>query len=81
MQFAPGTRTVQLRVGISFVDGPGAARNLAAEVPGFDFDQTRQAAAHAWRLALSRVELWGASASETERIEPEATSSPQSYPS
>lgn len=63
-RFAPGTRTVRLRVAVSFVDADGAARNLAAEVPDFDFDAVRTAARAAWAEDLGRVEIWGVSDEE-----------------
>jgi len=66
--FPPGTRTVQLRVAISFVDGAGAAANLDSEIPSCDFDRVRQAADHAWRVALGKVEVWGADDQEATEL-------------
>lgn len=61
LRFPAGTREVDLRVGVSFVDVTGAAGNLDAEMPDFDFDGVRAAAAAIWRQELSAVELHGAS--------------------
>src|SRR3954470_9404095 len=59
LRFAPG-RTVQVRVGVSFVDAAGARRNLAAEAPaGRGFAATAHAARAAWDRALGRARVWG----------------------
>ncbi len=62
LQWAPGTERVELRVAISFVDEAGAAANLAAEIPAFDFAGVRAAIASTWRDELGAVTLEGASA-------------------
>jgi predicted alpha-1,2-mannosidase len=45
-----------VRVGLSCVSVEGAARNLAAEVPGWSFDAVAQRAAEAWTKALEPLE-------------------------
>jgi predicted alpha-1,2-mannosidase len=60
VRFAPGTRTVQMRVAFSFIDNAGAANNLDAEIPTFAFDDMRAAAEQTWRNALSKIEIYGA---------------------
>ncbi|MBN1946498.1 MAG: GH92 family glycosyl hydrolase [Bradymonadales bacterium] len=50
---------LQAAVGISFVSVEQARQNLEAEIPGFDFEATRQAAEEAWEEALSVVEVSG----------------------
>ena len=67
LEFPPGTKTVQARVGMSFVDAPGAAKNLKAEIPAFDFDGVRKKAEQAWHNVFSRVEVYG-----TEKDDPAA---------
>lgn len=57
LAFPAGTTTVELRVGYSFVDGAGAAANLAAEIPEFGFDDQRALATEAWREAMSTMEV------------------------
>lgn len=52
-------RTVEVRVGVSFVDAEGARRNLAAEQPGFAFDDVRAAARAAWNDELAKVQVSG----------------------
>ena len=48
-----------VKVGYSLVGVDGAERNLAAEVPDFDFDRVRAAASDAWEKALSRMDAEG----------------------
>ncbi|MBW2529222.1 MAG: GH92 family glycosyl hydrolase [Deltaproteobacteria bacterium] len=57
LRFPDGTATVELRVGMSFVDPSGAAQNLAAEVPDFDFEALRTDAEETWAEALSSLEV------------------------
>ncbi|WP_231956382.1 GH92 family glycosyl hydrolase [Posidoniimonas polymericola] len=52
---------VLVKVGISYASVDGARANLAAEIPGWDFDQQRQAARGLWNDALSRVAIAGGS--------------------
>lgn len=58
LRFPAGTKTVQARVGTSFVDAPGATGNLGAEIPTFDFDGVRKEAEQAWHDVFSRVEVY-----------------------
>jgi predicted alpha-1,2-mannosidase len=48
-----------VKVGISAVDCDGAARNLDAEMPGFEFDAARSAALSNWRSQLGKIEVHG----------------------
>ena len=50
-----------VRVGLSAVSVDGARRNLAAELPHWDFDRVRAAAATAWDQVLDRIEFRGGS--------------------
>ncbi|MEA2453159.1 MAG: hypothetical protein QOG04_1869 [Actinomycetota bacterium] len=45
------------KVGISYVDIDGAKANIAAEVPGWDFDAVHSAARAAWNEALGTIEV------------------------
>jgi predicted alpha-1,2-mannosidase len=65
LELPPGTTTATLRLAVSFVDGAGARKNLAAEAPSFDFEGMRDRAEDAWRAETDRLELWGASAYDT----------------
>ncbi len=44
-----------VKTGISAVDEAGAANNLAAEMPGWDFNSAAVAASHAWQKRLSVI--------------------------
>ncbi len=63
--FATGGGELLVKVGISSVDMEGARRNLAAELPGWDFEVVRYAARMAWNAALGRIEV--TSGTEDER--------------
>ena len=58
--------TVQVAVGVSFVDVQGARANLEAELPGWDFEASRVAAEQAWAEALGRVEVSGGTPEQLE---------------
>ncbi|MFW6023552.1 MAG: GH92 family glycosyl hydrolase, partial [Myxococcota bacterium] len=53
--------TVQVAVGLSFVDIAHARLNLNAEVPALDFEVLRAEAEQAWEDALAAVEIEGRS--------------------
>src|SRR6185436_16536325 len=48
-----------LKVAISSVSIEGARKNLAAELPGWDFDRVRADAKAAWNEELSKIEISG----------------------
>ena len=48
---------VSLKVALSPVSVEGARENLAAELPGWDFDETAKAADKAWNDELSKVKI------------------------
>lgn len=52
---------VLLKAGISYVSIEGARANLAAEIPGWDFDAVRQGARQSWNKELSRITVEGGS--------------------
>ncbi|MGO2658668.1 GH92 family glycosyl hydrolase [Mycetocola reblochoni] len=54
--FPEGT-TLQAKLSVSYVSIEGAAANMAAEAPGWDFDAVRSAGAERWNDALSRVQI------------------------
>lgn len=58
-------RTVNMRVGISYVSQANARANLTAENPaGTSFDTIRQRAFDAWNTELGRIELTGGTAAQ-----------------
>lgn len=50
---------ILFKVGISYVSIEGAAKNLEAEMPGWDFDAIAQAATRQWNDYLGRIEVEG----------------------
>jgi predicted alpha-1,2-mannosidase len=48
-----------MKIGISFVSAENAARNLASEIPGWDFDAVHAAARKSWTQMLDRVQTSG----------------------
>ncbi len=60
LAFEPGA-PVELLVGVSLVSQEGATKNLAAELPDFDFEAHQAAAAEAWRAKLGRARVFGGS--------------------
>ncbi len=56
-----GSRTILVKVGISFVSAAGAADNLMAEDAGWSFPQTSGAATGEWNGLLDRVAVRGGS--------------------
>lgn len=50
---AAGSQPLIVRVGISCTGVDGASKNLAAEIPGWDFDAVAHASAQEWSKALS----------------------------
>ncbi len=52
-------RVVKVRVGISFVSVGGAAKNLAAEIPHFNFSAIRAQAHARWNKALAVITVHG----------------------
>ena len=53
-----------VKVAISQVSVEGAHKNLAAELPGWDFDGIKSAANEAWNTALSKIEIKGGNKSD-----------------
>lgn len=48
---------ILVKTGISGVSAEGASKNLAAESPGWRFDETRRAAFQTWRGQLNRIRV------------------------
>jgi len=55
---------VAVKIGVSFVSIENARKNLEAEQPGFDFDQTVATARTMWNNDLSRIKVEGGSLDE-----------------
>jgi predicted alpha-1,2-mannosidase len=59
VRFAPGTRVVQMQVGVSFVSVADARSNIDAEQPGWDIDTLRQRDSGVWNVLLGRIQVSG----------------------
>ena len=57
--FANGSEPVLMKIGISFVSVENAEKNLAAEIPGWDFDAVQAAAKKKWTEMFDRVQVEG----------------------
>jgi predicted alpha-1,2-mannosidase len=56
LNLAPGAEPLVIRVGISCTSIDGAAKNLASELPHWNFDQVAQQNSDAWAKALSVID-------------------------
>ncbi|HEU5130294.1 MAG TPA: glycoside hydrolase domain-containing protein [Glycomyces sp.] len=52
---------VQMKVGLSLTGVDGARRNLESELPGWDFDRTRESSQQEWNDMLGRIDVQGGS--------------------
>jgi predicted alpha-1,2-mannosidase len=64
----PEPETVEVRVGISFIDEEQALKNLDSETEGRSFDTVRQEAAAEWNLLLNRVQATGGTGDDLTRF-------------
>ena len=56
-KFAESTQPLYAKVALSVVDTDGAEKNLAAELPGWDFEATCEASKEVWNKALNRIQI------------------------
>ncbi len=61
----PANGNILVKVAISNVSIEGARRNLAAELPGWDFDKVRADARSAWNKELSKIKVSGGTDAQT----------------
>ncbi len=66
MDFAPSdsARSIMLKVALSPTSVEAAEANLAAELPGWDFDATVAEASKAWNHELGRIKIGGEASQE-----------------
>jgi predicted alpha-1,2-mannosidase len=57
LDFNDPAKPVLMKIGLSATGVEGARKNLAAEIPGWDFDGTAAAAAKAWNDVLSKIDI------------------------
>jgi len=65
LRFPSSTKTLHLKVGISFVSVANAEANMEKEIPGWDFNLVRTQARNAWNEALGHAMVTGGT--ETQR--------------
>ncbi|CDO69453.1 Glycoside Hydrolase Family 92 protein [Trametes cinnabarina] len=66
-RFAPGTKTVNVRVGVSFISIEQARRNVDKEIPdGTTIEETAEKTRAAWAEKLDRIKVEGASHEDAE---------------
>jgi len=68
LTFPEGTRQVDLRGAVSYVDVDGAWANLDAELPDVDLEARRREVASAWDAMLDRVAIGGGTADDRARF-------------
>jgi len=61
LHFNKGADDILVKVAISSVDYEGAGKNLAQELPDWDFEKTRREATTAWNSELGRIRVAGKS--------------------
>ena len=59
---------VLVKVGISYVSLEGARKNLAAEIPHWNFEKTRGEARDTWASELSRIQVEGATEADKQKF-------------
>ncbi len=67
-RFAPSADPLLMKVAISYTGIDGARRNLAAELPHWDFDRVVAESRDEWNRRLGRVEVAGGSDADTTRF-------------
>jgi predicted alpha-1,2-mannosidase len=65
---ATKTRTVQAKVGISYVSTANAAQNWKSENPGWNFNAVKSNAQKSWNNLLGRISVSGGSYSNTQEF-------------
>ncbi len=56
-KFFESTQPLYVKVAISPVDPEGAEKNMAAELPGWDFEKVYSESARIWNKALNRIKI------------------------
>jgi predicted alpha-1,2-mannosidase len=57
----PDEKILEFRYGISFISVAQAKKNLAEEIPGWNFDKIKNAAKDRWNDALGKIQVQGGS--------------------
>jgi predicted alpha-1,2-mannosidase len=62
------TRTLLMKVAISYTSVKNAGENMEAEIPGWNFDEVVQDSKSAWNKLLSRIEIVGGTKDQQKRF-------------
>jgi len=54
-----GTRVLEFRYGVSFISVEQARKNLAHEIPGWEFEKTKDHARDVWNKTLGQIQVEG----------------------
>ncbi len=65
---ATSNQKVTAKVGISFTNDANAHANLAAEIPGWNFDQVRKQTHGDWNALLKRIAITGGSTAQQQQF-------------
>lgn len=57
LHFSDSEKPLLVKVALSVVDEKGAAQNMQAELPGWDFENTVEQSQNEWRKALQGIEI------------------------
>lgn len=68
MRFAPGTRTVRVRYGVSFISEEQAKNNLRREIADYDVAALAQKGRELWNATLSRLNVKGGATDDEMRV-------------
>lgn len=68
VRFAPAAEPVLMKVAISYTSPEGAARNLEAELPHWDFDRVVAESRDDWNAWLGRIEVEGGGPTDRTRF-------------
>jgi predicted alpha-1,2-mannosidase len=68
LTFAPGSKPVMVKIGISFVSIAQAKQNAMSEIAGFNFNATRKAVIAAWEKELATVRIEGGTPDERQQF-------------
>src|SRR5690606_7498567 len=57
--YAPGSKQLRIKYGISFIDAEQARRNLHREIKGYDLQALKEAGRNVWNDALGKIDVSG----------------------
>lgn len=64
LSFRPGTKSISVRYGVSFISIEQAEKNLRREIKGYDVESLAKAGREAWNKALGKIRIEGGTEDE-----------------